>query len=187
MSRYRKIDSRLWNDAKFRSLSDDGKLLFLMLLTHPQMTPLGAMRATMGGLAEEMGWLPERLRAAFAEPFSRGMANHDPEAHFLCLPNFLKYNQPENPNVLKSWAGSLDALPECALKTQTIQTAKAFAKAKSEAFAKAFQEAFGGLYLNPTPKQEQEQEPEQEPLKSLSREYRDSGLVPHARTREAVR
>lgn len=47
MARYRKIDSRIWNDAKFRELSDNGKLVFLMLLTHPSMTSLGAMRATV--------------------------------------------------------------------------------------------------------------------------------------------
>jgi hypothetical protein len=61
MSQYRKVDTRIWNDAQFCGLSDDGKLVFLLLLTHPNMTSLGAMRATLAGLAEEIGWEPERL------------------------------------------------------------------------------------------------------------------------------
>jgi len=54
MGRYRKIDPRIHNDAKFKTLSERGKLLFLTILTHPHMTALGAMRATEAGLCEEM-------------------------------------------------------------------------------------------------------------------------------------
>ena len=35
MSRYRKVDPRIWNDEKFRTLTDNGKLVFFMLLTQP--------------------------------------------------------------------------------------------------------------------------------------------------------
>ncbi len=54
MSRYRKIDPRIHNDAKFKALSERGKLFFFTILTHPHMTALGAMRATEAGLCEEM-------------------------------------------------------------------------------------------------------------------------------------
>ena len=120
MARYRKIDSRVWNDAKFRSLSDNAKLVFVMLLTHPNMTALGAMRATVSGLAEELGWETEAFREAFQEASAKGMAEHDPKACFVALPNFLKYNGPESPNVVKAWASALDLLPECALKNQVV-------------------------------------------------------------------
>ena len=43
--KYRKISPCIWNDAKVRELSDKGKLALLFLLTHPHMTPLGAIRA----------------------------------------------------------------------------------------------------------------------------------------------
>ncbi len=54
MARYRKVDPKIWNDEKFRALSDDGKLAFFMLLTHPHMTAVGAMRAMPSGMASEM-------------------------------------------------------------------------------------------------------------------------------------
>lgn len=157
MARYRKIDPRIWNDEKFRGLSDNGKLAFLFLLTHPHMTSLGAMRATVGGLAEELGWSSEAFREAFQEALSKAMAEHDSEARMIALPNFIRYNPPESPNVIKAWVGSLDLLPECMLKTRVVTRAKALAEGLGEAFAKALPEAFAKAM----PYQEQEQKQEQ--------------------------
>ena len=50
MARYRKISPCIWNDAKVRGLSDKGKLTLFLLLTHPNMTSLGALRANLPGL-----------------------------------------------------------------------------------------------------------------------------------------
>lgn len=161
MARYRKIDPRIWNDSKFRGLSDNGKLAFLFLLTHPHMTSLGAMRATIGGLAEELGWSAEAFREAFREAFAKGMAEADFEARLIALPNFIRYNVPESPNVIKAWVGALDLLPECRLKTRVIARAKGFAEGLGEAFAKALPEAFAKAMPN------QEQEQEQEQIKDI--------------------
>ncbi|HXU94521.1 MAG TPA: hypothetical protein VFP33_12770 [Gallionella sp.] len=161
MARYRKIDPRIWNDEKFRALSDAGKLAFLFLLTHPHMTSLGAMRATMSGLAEELGWDAEGFREAFREASAKGMAEFDFEARMIALPNFIRYNPPESPNVIKAWIGSFDLLPECGLKTRVIARAKAFAEALGESFAKALPEAFLKALSKGMPNQEQEPEQEQ--------------------------
>lgn len=71
MSRYRKIDVRIWNDAKFRDLSDNAKLVFFFLLIHPNITALGAMRATIAGLAAEFIW--------DFEAFAKSMPNQEQE------------------------------------------------------------------------------------------------------------
>jgi hypothetical protein len=162
MGRYRKIDSRIWNDAKFCSLSDNGQLCFLFLLTHPHMTSLGAMRATMKGLASERRWTEKAFREAFREASGKGMLEHDETAHFVGATNFLKYNPPESPNVVRAWVGALDMIPECPLKVQLLQRVKDFLEGLSEAFAKAFREAFAKAMPNPEPEPEPEQEQEQE-------------------------
>lgn len=162
MSKYRKVDPRIWNDAKFTSLDDSAKLVFFMLLTHPSMTALGAMRATLSGLAEELGWESEAFREAFAKVCDKGMAEHDKKACLVALPNFLRYNPPESPNVIKAWVAALDMLPECALKTRVVARSKAFAEGLTKGFAEALPEVFAkGM---PYQEQEQEQEPEQEVL-----------------------
>lgn len=169
MSKYRKIDPRIWNDADFRILSDSGKLLFLFLLTHPHLTSLGAMRTTSQGLCQELQWKPEAFREAFRELFKKPLIYHDENSAFLWILNFLKYNQPESPNVIKSWVSSLDYIPECEGKYLLLNTVKAFAeglpKAFAEALRKAFAEDFRKASLKPSPKpslnHEQEQEQEQ--------------------------
>lgn len=157
MSRYRKVDPRIWNDEKFRKLNNHGKLLFFMLLTHPNMTALGAMRATPAGLAEELGWEAEAFRKAFADVLSKAMAEHDAEACLIALPNFIRYNQPESPNVIKAWVGALDLLPECQLKRHVLQRAQAIVSEMTEGFSKAFGEAFAQAM--PYPKQKPKQKP----------------------------
>lgn len=91
-SRYRKIDPRIWNDEKFRTLSDDGKLVFLFLLTHPHMTALGAMRGIFPGLAAELDWSTRRFVSAAQESISREIVDLNGKASWIGIPNFLRYN-----------------------------------------------------------------------------------------------
>jgi hypothetical protein len=162
VGRYRKIDTRIWNDAKFRALSDNGKLAFFFLLTHPHMTSLGAMRGTVRGLAAEMEWQEKAFREALGEAFAKGMAEVDEKACFVCLPNFLKYNKPESPNVVKSWEESLDLIPECNGKVTLLQRVKDFTEGLSEGFKEALPEAFRKAMPNQEQEQEQEHKQEQE-------------------------
>lgn len=142
MARYSKIERCILNDQKFNSLCDDAKLVFLILLIHPHLTAIGAMRATLPGLASELGWSIERLRKAFAEAFKKDMVRHDEKACLIWLPNYLKHNRPESPNVVKSWEQSLDYLPECHLKNELIHHVKTFVNELSAAFQEALPEVF---------------------------------------------
>ncbi len=126
------------------------------------MTALGAMRSTLSGLAEELDFELEAFREAFREAFAKGMVKHDSKACLIALPNFIKYNQPESPNVVKAWANSLDLLPECDLKNDVISLSANALKGYSKAFREALPEAFLKTYPKSMPNQEQEQEQEQE-------------------------
>jgi hypothetical protein len=169
MGRYRKVDVRIWNDARFGKLSDDGKLAFLFILTHPHLTGLGCMRATGPGLAAELGWTAERFAAAISELVSTGndewaLVEYDEQAAFVGLPNFHKYNQPENPNVVTGWGGLLDLLPECPARKRLIDRIDLCVRERGEKFLAAWEtvcqtvpERFG----NDMPNQEQEQKQKQ--------------------------
>jgi len=158
MARYRKIDTRTWNDKKFNELTDYGKLVFFLLLTHPHLTPIGAMRASLPGLASELNWPLEKLKKALQESFLKDMVRYDETSSFMWLPNFLKYNQPESPNVVKSWEHYLDYLPECELKDLLILQVESYVQGLSHPFQDSLPKAFSKSSLN----QEQEQEQEQE-------------------------
>lgn len=168
MARYRKIEVRIWNDQKFRALSDRGKLAFLFLLSHPHMTSLGAMRATLAGLASELGWTEKAFREAFGEALAKAIAKHDETACFVGLPNFLKHNPPESPNVVKSWRDQVDLIPECEMKHELLQHVKAFTEGLGKAFAEALPEAFAKAmpYPEPNPKPEPKHDPKEIPAES---------------------
>jgi len=152
---YRKVATEIWGDKKFKALSNDAKLAFLFILTHPYQTSLGAMRHSFEGLTKELAGVDTK---AFAELLSAGMVKYDDDACFIWLPNFLEYNKPDNPNVVKSWGRPLGLLPECELKSKLISHVITFLKGFSEPFQKGLPDCFGnGMAI-----QEQEQEQEQE-------------------------
>lgn len=164
MARYRKIDVRLWGDEKFLALSGlepSGKALWIYFLTSPNTNSIpGLFRAGEAAMAEELGWPLKGFREAFAELFREGLANADWKARLVWLPNAIKYNRPDNPNVVTSWSVSWDELPECKLKCLAYETLKLFVEPLGEGFAKAFAKACPNRM--PNKEQEQEQEKEQE-------------------------
>ena len=166
MAHYRKVETKIWSDARFLSLSAHGKLAYLFILTHPHMTALGAMRTTVPGLTFELPDIPAK---AFREVFAKGLAKADEKACMVWLPNFLFYNMPESPNVVRSWPNSFDLLPDCNMKEKLLQTMKAFTEGLSEGFGQAFREGFAEALAksspktSPNPEQEQEQDTPKSP------------------------
>jgi hypothetical protein len=167
MGRYRKIDPRIWTDEKFMSLKDQSKLMFLYVLTHPNMTAVGAMRATIEGLAAELRWKVSEARQAIGHAMSLGMIVANNSCGYIELPNFLKYNEPEGPNsVSKAWIEALYWIPECREKRRLISKCRKYLDAKSDGFKHAMPDgiwdAFSDGKSDPSPIHEQEQEQEQE-------------------------
>lgn len=120
-----------------------------------------------------MNWPIGAFRRCFCEIAEKGMAEADWVNRVLWLPNAAEYNPPENPNVVRAWAKSLEEIPECSLKVRGIRETLSFLKAlkvdKPEAFVEAFVEALPKdlrevleeALPKDFPKQEQEQEQEQ--------------------------
>lgn len=194
MAIYRKIDCRISNDKKFRELSVEGKLAWYTILSRRDLAPIGAFKSSFESLAIEQRGneylnkdLQKDLSKGFSEVFikalnellSKGLIKYDSEAFLIYVPNFLKYNFPENPNVVKSWKSALDSLPECNLTNYVLAKSteiiissqrdsytkslpKEFVEAYQKGFAKDFQKDFGEPFRKGMPKQEQEQEQEQE-------------------------
>ncbi|MCY1169047.1 hypothetical protein D9M73_90610 [compost metagenome] len=170
--RYRKVEVRIWGDEKFRELSPIppcGQGLFLFLITGPHTGPVpGLFRAGRAAMAEELGWEIEAFDQAFQEAFRQGLVVADFKARVMWVPNAIKHNKPESPNVVRSWAAEFDLIPECDLKRIAFDALKSSIHALGEAYGKAFDETFGKAISKPLAKpiqktianQEQEQEQE---------------------------
>src|SRR5262249_13291867 len=170
---------------KFIAFDDDGKLAFIFVLTHPHLTALGAMRGTLAGLAAELQWRPKRFQAALLPAIRAGMIEANEQAAYIGLPKFLRYNEPENPNVVKgAWLESLSQIPECPEKRALILRCRKYLDDRSakfkdelsdsiwEAFSEALPEGVTQPFAKPfgkaSGKQEPEQEPKQEPEAPLT-------------------
>jgi len=168
--RYRKVEVRTWGDEKFRNLSPIppcGQGLWLFLITGPHTGPIpGLFRAGRAAMAEELDWDLEAFDKAFQEAFQQGMVKADFKARVMWVPNAIKHNRPESPNVVKSWAAEFDLIPECDLKREAYEALKASIHALGESFGKAFEETFGKPSPKAMPNQEQEQEQNSPSLRS---------------------
>jgi hypothetical protein len=124
MSRYRKVQVRVWADEKFRRLSPakpNAQTLWLYLLTTPYATSLpGLIGIGEGSLAESLGWRIKSLRNCCDELQKLGMIEVDWSARLIWLPNALRHNWPDNPNVVRGWRNHLDELPDCDLKRKAL-------------------------------------------------------------------
>lgn len=183
MARFRKIDPRIWNDAKFAGLSSEAKLLFLYLLTSPAMTILGALPIRASVVAEELGLDPKRYAIRYEELSQQGMVEYDDRGLFW-VKNYLKYNGPDNPKVVISWASALDLLPECSLLESVLEAARNHCLARGESFAKAFEDSIGNRYANgmaygmPYKEKEKEKEQEQENKEKVEKEAKKAKREP---------
>lgn len=170
MARYRKIDVRMWNDRKFRELSDNAKLAFILLLTHPDTTQIGMIRTRVSNLADELGWQRDAMSNAIREVTSNGMIDADEKAGLMVINNFLKYNAPSSPNAFKSWRELIDLMPECDLLDRHVASLKVFVDSLSAGMKNAIpndlmdaiKDAILRANKQPSRIQEQEQEQEQD-------------------------
>ena len=95
---YSKIDSLFWRDQKNRKLSDDGKLLFLYLLTCPHRSSIGLYYLPEQYVASDIKWTLERVQKGFKELLQNGCVKYDKDNEIVFIKNFLRYNSFENSN-----------------------------------------------------------------------------------------
>jgi hypothetical protein len=160
----------MWNDRKFRELSDNGKLAFILLLTHPDTTQIGTIRTRVSNLADELGWQRDAMSHAIQEVTLNGMIDADEKAGLIVINNFLKYNAPSSPNAFKSWCELIDLMPECDLLDKHVARLKTFVDGLSVGMRNAIpndlidaiKDAMSRTNGQPCCIQEQEQDQEQD-------------------------
>lgn len=144
--RYRKVAVRIHNDDHFRALSSpkpNAQTLFFYLLTAPETNALpGLLRLGEAQLAEHHRWPIQATRKCLSEIIGFGMADFDPINRVMWLPNAIHYNEPESPNVVRTWAKSADEIPDCQLKWSALRRLKQWCDAKGDGFCRAFRDVF---------------------------------------------
>jgi hypothetical protein len=155
VSRFSKVERRMWGDAKFRALSKpapNARDLWVYLITGPHNTSVpGLFMLGEAAMAEAMEWPLPATRKAFAEIVDAGMAKFDPTTRLVWLPNALRHNPPENFNVVVGWRAHWAVLPECALLNEATVALEAGLAAVHASYVQAFAVARGKAPPRPSP------------------------------------
>lgn len=164
MSRdYGRVYGTFWSSKTTASMTDDGKLLSLYLMTCTHNTIAGVFRLPDGYVTEDTGWSAERVAQGFAELFRKGFAVRCEVTKWVWVRKHLEWNKPENPNQRKSAAKIAQSVPdECSWKREFLAACSDALGMEPPACNPS--ETVAQPFRNQEQKQEQEQEQEQPPI-----------------------
>ena len=116
MRDYSKISPAVWQSARFNSLpSDDGRYLYLYLLTCSHQTSAGCYVLPEGYACSDLRWPPERYRGAREQLIAADLVHFDPEYEAVLITRWFKHNPPMSESHLVGIERQLERLPSLAL------------------------------------------------------------------------
>ena len=122
MRDYGKVHTSFWTSSNIHSLSDDGRMLALYLLTCPHGTIAGVFRLPDGYACEDLQWEPNRVKTTLSELSNNGFATRCEVTKWVWVIKHFEWNPPENPNQRKSAAKMADQVPDsCSWKVDFIE------------------------------------------------------------------
>lgn len=136
---YRPVSITIWDDIRFSSLSDDGKLLWLFFLTSSSCPIPGVLIASAVQVGEQIGWTADRVRSTFAELVHKGI-NVAWEGRVVWCANSFKHQPVAGPNPMKSMATAFANLPPVSFRHALWLSIKEATRGWSQAFRDLFPE-----------------------------------------------
>ena len=113
MSRYTTVESIIWHDEKFRSLSEDARTLFLYLLTSPHSNMLGIFYLPKLYACSDLQWEPERYQRGIDTLCDTLLIEVDKD--IIWVKNYLKHNPIKGPKQITGAVNRLMTLPDTKL------------------------------------------------------------------------
>jgi len=162
MREYGKIHSSFWTSQDIRSMTEDGRTLAAYLLTSPHSNMLGCFRVPPIYISDDLQWPLERVLKGFDELSLKGFATLNESSNWVVIHKFLKWNQPENPNVVRAAEKLFAQIPT----SSGLKSILAWAIAEFEPRFSVDKLADSKPFANPfdrSPKAYRKPEPEPEP------------------------
>ena len=127
-SRYSKVFVKIWHSKDFRMLSEEGKMLFLYLLTSPHRNMGGLYYLPLPYLCFDVGLDKERVSKAFEELTDKDMALYDYNTQVVLIKKWFCYNPIENENQAKGLNKQLAEIPKSKLFKPFVNCVKEYCK-----------------------------------------------------------
>src|SRR3990167_8153130 len=94
---YGSVPIVFWANAETQSLSDQGKLLAIYLLTGPHSNMMGCFRMPDGYINEDLRWNNQIVKKAFQQLSIIDFLTRDESSSWVVIHDFLKWNPIQNP------------------------------------------------------------------------------------------
>lgn len=108
---YGRVRTQFWESDTMRALAPEVKFVGLYLLTSPHTNAIGCFRLPGAYVAHDTGMIDADLQSAFAALRGAGFMAWCERLPWVYLPNYLKHNPPENPNVWRRCFSEMKLLP----------------------------------------------------------------------------
>lgn len=108
---YGKVRAQFWDDDALRELSIEANYLALYLITSSHTNAIGCFRLPIAYILNDTRLDKKSLEKALAELRSTCYAIPCERVPWIYIPNFLRHNPPENPNVWRKCVKELESLP----------------------------------------------------------------------------
>lgn len=167
-----RIETSIWQNAKFRALSDDGRVLWLYTLCCPHGNAVGCFVLPEGYIMADLGWSAERVSETVSELLRNGLIDRCETTSLTLVRGWWGHNTIENRNVAKAAIKTIEALPRCPLFFKFIKAV--------DRFPEQLRKEFRNRYPNGLPNGIETKEPEPEPeteSSSVSSLRSDTGAV----------
>lgn len=94
---YGSVQICFWENSNTQTLSDQGKLLAIYLLTGPHSNMIGSLRLPDGYIIEDLRWDAQIVKNTFQELSNIDFLTRDENTRWLTIHQFLKWNPIQNP------------------------------------------------------------------------------------------
>jgi hypothetical protein len=159
MREYGQVQVAFWTHPDIQGLSDQAKVLALYLLTCSHSNSLGCYRLPEGYILEDLRWDSKTVSKRFHELENNAFCFRDEKTSWILMPNFLRWNTPQNPNVSKGIERIFDSVPTSFKQYRNLlESLKKFGTRLSEPFRNRL-ETVSESYLYKEPEPEPEPEP----------------------------
>jgi hypothetical protein len=112
MRDFSKVSPTVWQSERFNSLpSDDGRYVYLYLLTNGHQTSAGCYRLPDGYACSDLRWLPERYAKARSQLIEADLIQFDASAQVIMICRWFKHNPPMNDDHHTGIVRILERLP----------------------------------------------------------------------------
>lgn len=110
------VSTNIWHSSRFHALGTDAQLVLLYLITCSHQTAIGCCRLPDAYAASDMGWPVDRFVTARDELATAEMIVRDELTDEVSVPQWFNFNEPKNPNVVKSWSRQVDKIKSDVVK-----------------------------------------------------------------------